>query len=440
MDNLPSYELTPGMPVLSARQKRMLNAFELGYYVGLADEMYRMAEEDLRAEIFSVKHSMTLMLEDRDGPVYLFQLLITIHERVLVAIIKGTIGHELVSTRGKEDDLQKCMLPINVQAGTYLITFLKKDSNKYLSISQQVKVTRYLSFHESPLEDDPTPERQVQYEDAVKVEALLCPGYELSHIQDSVKAGKISKSFTNSDLFVKRLEHWYSQDMNELLATAFRTQSPSYVGCSNHISVRLDQHNPVTKAPKITCVTVFLACLKGAGIEFDRIEMAVLKVWEQAQFRLGEALVTMLAGSLVWEGGLNAVQAGGKPLDIGDVRSMDVCEELFFKTDWTMANLRKCQELHATRMRQAQEVADFDPTDKLIEFQELVKSVDSNILVLDQNLDELSVLIEEKSKLVEGAIKELDDEMEVLQGQLEGETLLLEFGEMYLEWAGECNE
>ncbi|KAF7932153.1 hypothetical protein EAE99_003393 [Botrytis elliptica] len=162
MDNLPSYELTPGMPVLSSRQKRMLEAYEAANCLGLVDELYRLAEEDLLAGNFrdtfstyyiwigiltsnlAVRQSMTLMLEDREGPKEMLKLLYTIHERVLVAIIKGTIGHELVSTRGKENDLRKCLLPINVQAGTYLITFLKKDSDKYLSISQLVKVTQHL--------------------------------------------------------------------------------------------------------------------------------------------------------------------------------------------------------------------------------------------------------------------------------------------------------
>ncbi|KAF7886652.1 uncharacterized protein EAF02_003299 [Botrytis sinoallii] len=373
MDNLPSYELTPGMPVLSSRQKRMLKAYEVAHCIGLVDEMYRMAEEDLLTEKFPVRQSMTLMLEDSDGEMEMLKLLYTIHERVLVAIIKGTIGHELVSTRGKENDLRKCLLPINAQAGTYLITFLKKDSDKYLSISQLVKVTQhlknYLSFHENPLGDDPTPERLLQYEDAVKIEALLCPGYELSHIQDSVKA----------------------------------------------------------------------ACLEHAGIEFDRIEMAILKVWEQSQFRLGEALVTMLAGSLVWEGGLNAVQAGGQPLDMGDVRSLDVCEELFFKTDWTIPNFEKCREMFETYQRRVQRVADFDPTERLGELREMVKGVGEDIENLDRDLDQISEMTKEKIKMGEAVLKQLDEDKVEMQRQIDGYNLEIEFAKMYLEWVRDVN-
>ncbi|TGO44471.1 hypothetical protein BELL_2597g00010 [Botrytis elliptica] len=201
----------------------------------------------------------------------------------------------------------------------------------------------------------------------------------------------------------------------------------------------MDEYNPVTKAPKDTCVTVFLACLKHAGIEFDRIEIAVLKVWEQSQFRLGEALVTMLAGSLVWEGGLNAVQAGGQPLDMGDVRSLDVCEELFFKTNWTMPNFEKCREIFENYQRRVKWVADWDPTERLSEWQEMVKGVEGDIENLDRELDRISEMIKEKIKMGEAVLKQLDENKVEMQRQIDGYNLEIEWAKVYLEWVRDVN-
>ncbi|QSZ37776.1 hypothetical protein DSL72_008875 [Monilinia vaccinii-corymbosi] len=378
MEDNQSYVIEPGMPLLSSRQ-------------------------------YPSNASMRSMLEYRDGPGDMLKLLLTIHERVLVAIIKNTIGHELASTKDQENDIRKCMYPINVQAGTYLITFLKRNSNNFLSLSKWRSVTSYIKsyihFDGIPLEDDATPERLEEYKHAVEIEKLLCPGYTQAEIRANIKSGKISTGFINSDHFIKRLNDWYSHDTAQLVPTTYLTQSPCYVGCSNNISLRLaqDQVDDLenVNSKEVPCVNVFTACLKYAGIKFDRIEMVVLKVWDAPQFRKGETLITMLAGSLVCHGGLNAVQAGGQPRAITDVRTHDVCQEIFIRNNWTEENMDETKDLVKEHERQVQYIEDFDADALVTELETQVRDTGLKMETLEKELDDVTSLIQEKIKEAE---------------------------------------
>jgi hypothetical protein len=91
-------------------------------------------------------------------------------------------------------------------------------------------------------------------------------------------------------------------------------QSPIYVGCSAEpIQTHMAQHHPrsgLKNSSPLLALTV--SCIKHEfpHLEPETVAVPVMPTWAGQQLAVGEQLVTALASSMFYEGGLNIVQAG----------------------------------------------------------------------------------------------------------------------------------
>ncbi|KAG7286878.1 hypothetical protein NEMBOFW57_009196 [Staphylotrichum longicolle] len=91
-------------------------------------------------------------------------------------------------------------------------------------------------------------------------------------------------------------------------------QSPIYVGCSaKPVQNRMVQHHPrsgLKNSNPLLALTV--SCIKHRFplLEPETVAVPVMPTWTWQQLAVGEQLVTALASSMFYEGGLNIVQAG----------------------------------------------------------------------------------------------------------------------------------
>lgn len=96
--------------------------------------------------------------------------------------------------------------------------------------------------------------------------------------------------------------------------TVYQQQSPLYVGCTaKPVKLRTAQHLPGSGLRGTSpLLALTLSCINASlGLVPESVVVPVLQTWTPEQLSIGEQLVTGLSGSLVYEGGLNIMQAGG---------------------------------------------------------------------------------------------------------------------------------
>lgn len=88
-------------------------------------------------------------------------------------------------------------------------------------------------------------------------------------------------------------------------------QSPLYVGCSKNLAERIKVYNRHSLKSINKPLGITLASLKKLGYAYKLHIVCVIRTWKSDQLPLAEQLVTTLAGSLVYQHGFNATEAGG---------------------------------------------------------------------------------------------------------------------------------
>lgn len=84
-----------------------------------------------------------------------------------------------------------------------------------------------------------------------------------------------------------------------------------------------------------------LGCLGVMNIKVDLVSVPVIKTWNSTQFKKAEALITFIAGSMLFDGGCNGEQPGtnnGHQAGYDYEREM---AEVFVERDWLARNLKE---------------------------------------------------------------------------------------------------
>ncbi|KAM5361052.1 hypothetical protein ACJA88_014611 [Fusarium oxysporum] len=88
-------------------------------------------------------------------------------------------------------------------------------------------------------------------------------------------------------------------------------QGPLYVGCSKDLGKRTQVYNQDNIKDINKPLGLFLSILRKLDLDVKVNVRVVLRTWKRDQLAIAEQLVTTLAGSLVFQYGLNATESGG---------------------------------------------------------------------------------------------------------------------------------
>jgi hypothetical protein len=129
-------------------------------------------------------------------------------------------------------------------------------------------------------------------------------------------------------------------------------------------------------------------------------------------------MITLLAGSLVWDGGFNVRQAGTSKVDPVHVKKIPTLREIFFDRPWARMNIENSNRIAAERaefIRKFEEVvnAELKPGERCADLEARVKA--------------LRLMIKKATEEEEAKSKEDKIKLEKLQIRLKAK-------QAYLEW------
>jgi len=165
-----------------------------------------------------------------------------------------------------------------------------------------------------------------------------------SAILENTMFGDRRLAWAGYPVFCERLEQRISATLDPSGTTRQR-QSVVQVGCSTNLDRRMNDHDPLaglgnsSKAWALLC-----SCLKKLKIRFEPVIVPIVKVWKPDQLRLAEIMVTMLASSMMWDGGLNEVQAGGRAARADPDKFGEALKQIFIIKPWATANLQSSHQ------------------------------------------------------------------------------------------------
>ena len=125
------YQETAEIPVITTRRTALMKAFDNASTHDFMNTLYKFAEDDLyasrRDHFIGMKRtaaaSMTEMLHDRDsGQMDMLAILLSIPQRVLKALIWGTLGYEYTT----DPEFRNLFFPADNDCGVYVNTILVK--------------------------------------------------------------------------------------------------------------------------------------------------------------------------------------------------------------------------------------------------------------------------------------------------------------------------
>lgn len=172
-------------------------------------------------------------------------------------------------------------------------------------------------------------------------------------LRRDTRAGIRQLTFFRQELSLRKLKEYRICPTLDPTGNIRQIQTPCQVGCATNLLTRSSAHDPQTKMKtSSTYLTLTVSTLEAMGLKQNVFQIPILKVWRPNQLGLAEIFITMLAGSLVWDGGLNRIKAGAKDLDhsmnpdvIPDKRNLlEAKRQIFLDHKWAMENFRASNE------------------------------------------------------------------------------------------------
>lgn len=335
----PDHSVNVRVPVLTTRMKLMLQALDNGGILELMEVMYNIAETDYElsdprragGHQKSLRGSMDIMLKDREGDKYVFDLLKSMHVDVIRACIDNTVGHRYktsVEFRELFHDVDSCSgiygytILVEGEAGEFLNSNqIKVLGRKIESYGRSVGVSNdreALEIDEAygGADFDPVPTRNGARR---WLNSAHTPGYQ----NKTVLLGMAMQNRTKADA----------------VGTTPQFQSAMSVGFSNDLKKSMGEHAVSTSLTNATHTWgLVLSVLKVMKIKVAPISVVLLKIWNDKHRAIGEILITMLTSSLVEDGGYNPKQAG---MNLGPRKRVDYATEeriAFVEKPWMDVN------------------------------------------------------------------------------------------------------
>ncbi len=158
-------------------------------------------------------------------------------------------------------------------------------------------------------------EERVAYEkqikEAISIEShFVRRGQEAHEIEGDVTDGRRKMAFEHSKAFLRMLQERAVDGSDEKEQINLH-QFPLQIRSSSSMTEGMATNCPIDGLKKSAKVyMLLLSCMKELKIPFVTTQQSVLKVWMEGMLQLGEIMVTMLSGSLIIDGGLNAAAVG----------------------------------------------------------------------------------------------------------------------------------
>jgi len=161
--------------------------------------------------------------------------------------------------------------------------------------------------------------------------------------KEELKLGFRSMYFTELHTLARRLELRASHCQD---AKVRLSQLPMQVGCSNDLQSCMVAHEyRGTKFKTSEAKPLRLLCgvLRRLEIEPEVVSIPIFKVWLPEQLHISEILLTLLTGSLIYEGGLNSKAPGGQKGKLTEGKFENTLAQIFDRP-WTDNNIEKTEQ------------------------------------------------------------------------------------------------
>ena len=179
--------------------------------------------------------------------------------------------------------------------------------------------------------------------------------------------GERRLSWAGASVFCKKLEQRMSATLDPD-GTTRQKQSVIQVGCSGNLDRRMNDHEPLADLSRSSHSWALLcSCLKKLKIRFESVCLPIVKVWKPDQLKLAEIMVTMLSGSMIWDGGLNEVQPGGRAARADPGKFGEALKQIFIHKSWTTDNLNESEKKLQARIEALEVYQDLDNWENGIE-------------------------------------------------------------------------
>jgi hypothetical protein len=295
-------------------------------------------------------------------------------------------------------------------------------------------ISRYHEGQGHLTEENSTEEQKDDANEAVQIEAaILRQNHESEFVRGDVYHGHRELVFKGWDVWIRKMTEKRMQPVSDNTGDTIQIQSPSLVGCSMTLSTSIPQHDPMadmSSSPKP--LTLVLSCLLVMGINVETIGLPIFKIWKPNQLEIGECGLTALAGSIIYDGGLNELQPGGNKGNGNNKRKFDdALEQIFHKRHWAHDNM--VESLVAVKKLQKSLNSYHELKTEIPILQDQVEEL---VARREQAAQDISALKEQGLKLVESIEAECTEAKKTI-GHLTGQIADYQ---MYQEFENEVDD
>lgn len=317
---------TATMPMPGGQEQiRLLDAFEKSAALlelslllpELADSLE--ADPVMQNRNFSVSRTVNSIRGDEDNSSAMVKLLHSMDEGAIKAVVRGTVAHDSFLENAKW-----FKMPVKAEGkvpGVYVIGLSRDEcQGKFLNIVEMEKLVagiyKYIEAFKL-LETLPRPyskstpvlprERELlEWVNKVDSTEDVAPGSLPERARFIEKAGEVPSIEALASMFKGRCNR--ALDPTGLVR---QVQSPLYVGCSIDLLSRTSCYLRKGLVGLNKPLGLTVGVLAALDLPVSLTIQVALRVWRPDHLPLAEQLLATLAGSLVYQSGFNATEAGG---------------------------------------------------------------------------------------------------------------------------------
>jgi hypothetical protein len=403
-----NYNATTNLPEMPTKRVKMLQALQSGL-LPLMELLYDMAARD---DSNAMKSSMQKMLDDRRrGKWVAFDLLKSMSIQAIEACILNTVG-----TRYMLDPTFRTQFyRMNDTCGVYVNTImLRNRRGRFLNAHEYNDLSEMISAYiaSEGVENDA---------DAMKID---CAYWNTPDQRQISRRG--TRRFISGKRKTERMARNLADRSRTLLGldptgNARTTQSPLEVGFSIQLATRVRDHSLESNLSTTTKPWgLVLSCLKAMGLAPEIVCVPILQIWNEKQRALGEILVTMLAGSMICDGGFNPEQPGVSTWGRKEGFELER-QSVFCNKTWLFDNQQAVDEELAERegnIETARRITAREPENAVLETNKLMTTLERNVKTEAKTISDALAKSTEVSRRLETGKIILDKTTERLQASL----------------------
>lgn len=344
------------LPSLDDAQARLVRAIDDG---ASFHDMWALACEMAAAQSNHVRRAFA---EDaaRESPMQI--LFHTMSRPFLRSLVLGTVAHDLHEDHSAH---WRQTYPMR-HAGSYAVGLVVQDRGAFLTKAETRQLVQRLRQYAAAVEymdarraDDAYGNSQVTDAEREVLETVMAIDnrYLKAHQQweegDPFRMPRFAGSRQQDPAghirqLVAMFERRVLADGPDHVA---QLSSPLYVGCAGNLAARTPHHDQRASGG-VKLLHLTQSCMAYCGFSPRTVAAPALWVWEEEHVPLAEMLVTVLAGSLVAQGGFNAVAPGSNRPDLTGAGAEEMLQTtqdyVYGERPFFQENLRQTVAQHGT--------------------------------------------------------------------------------------------